>query len=554
MTRRFAIAAASAAVLLASAAVFLFRYPTAHDTLPTGTPRRQSIVIDFAKNSPQEYMEGIYAAGQEVVAPETARIRGVIVPHHLTATAAIASGIAMLAHQRFAKILLISPDHFRQCPTVLCTADTEFHTPLGDATADAMTLDTLRASPLVTDLPALFNHEHGISAVVPYLAQAFPGVPVTPVVMSQFEPWKNRGNDLVALVNSAATDDTIIVVSSDFSHYLPLADAEKKDELTAQAIFSADLDAIADLKNPSQSDCPNCLFVLASLAEHRGFYNPSVVRHTNSATLLGDLRAKETTSHFAMVWYANDPVGSDAPAFAGDVTLTRGFPPPLPKKAAAWWAGTGLRVVNLEGPLARHCPPQKHPYLFCNLIADWQNISTLATHWGTRNNHMFDRGAAGVSATEQAISDGKELPLTETTWSDGDVRIFAITSVLNPVPVPPGEVQKETAAVITALSETPEPKKLNVVFIHGGEEYHALTTTAHATFLRGFIEAGADAVIETHSHIPGDVELYRGKPIFRGLGNFLFDQTTKSTTATRKMVRLKKTGDTVLFSTFIGRE
>ena len=39
------------------------------------------------------------------------------------------------------------------------------------------------------------------------------------------------------------------------------------------------------------------------------------------------------------------------------------------------------------------------------------------------------------------------------------------------------------------------------------------------------IDAGADMVIGNHAHWAGAMEVYKGKPIWYALGNFVFDQT-----------------------------
>ena len=39
------------------------------------------------------------------------------------------------------------------------------------------------------------------------------------------------------------------------------------------------------------------------------------------------------------------------------------------------------------------------------------------------------------------------------------------------------------------------------------------------------IDAGADMVIGNHAHWAGAMEVYKGKPIWYALGNFIFDQT-----------------------------
>lgn len=502
--------------------------------------------------SPQQFMEGIYAADHAITAPQGYRISALIIPHHLTATASIASGLRMLQHQSFSKILLLSPDHFSQCPTLLCTGDNVYQTFFGDVRADTGTVMQLQSSPLVSLSPSLFIREHGIFAVVPYIAHYFPGVPVTPLVFSQRVPWKTEQQELLAAVGKAVDSGTLLIVSSDFSHYLTLPQAQKMDEATAEVLFSGDLDGIADLKNADQSDCPNCLLTLAALAKQRGFYNPSVVMHTNSAELLNDPSATDTTSHFSMVWYQNSDLTGNDPAVAGDVTLTRAAKPPVLSAAlAAFWKGFGVRLVNLEGPLAEKCTSDPNPYIFCNLFSLWSSAKDLATHWGVMNNHMLDQGTAGVTATKQLIASGGEIPVGDDLVTASGTDLIAMTALLNPV-----KDSLNLAAMnqkVLAALKNDTGKNLKIVLVHGGDEYHALFPESEKKFLERFIDAGADAVLVAHSHVTSDMEIYQGKPIFHGLGNFIFDQTASTVTQTAEIVRLRKNRGQIQFETLISK-
>ncbi len=261
-----------------------------------------STVYKNTYDSPQQFMEGIYAADHASIAKDHGRIRGVIVPHHLTANASIAAGIKSLEQQTFKKILLISPDHFHQCPTILCTTNAIYQTFFGDTHSSPEILSILRSSPLVTNDPKLFKTEHGVYAVVPFIVHDRPDVSVTPLVFSQDLPWNVNREQILDLIKRAVDDETIVVVSSDFSHYLPLATAQEMDTQTIKTLFDQDLDGLSKLKNPSQSDCPNCLWTLASLAKDRQFYNPQILHHTNSAELLNDLMVQSTTSHYSIIW------------------------------------------------------------------------------------------------------------------------------------------------------------------------------------------------------------------------------------------------------------
>lgn len=66
-----------------------------------------------------------------------------------------------------------------------------------------------------------------------------------------------------------------------------------------------------------------------------------------------------------------------------------------------------------------------------------------------------------------------------------------------------------------------------LVIVHGGHEHYQLPSIRMQETYRFFIDAGADCVINGHQHCYSGYELYKGKPIFYGLGNFCFDRPGK---------------------------
>lgn len=63
-----------------------------------------------------------------------------------------------------------------------------------------------------------------------------------------------------------------------------------------------------------------------------------------------------------------------------------------------------------------------------------------------------------------------------------------------------------------------------IVIVHGGVEGYQLPTPRMQEWYRYFIDCGADVVVNHHQHCYSGYEIYRGKPIFYGLGNFCFGQ------------------------------
>ena len=75
-----------------------------------------------------------------------------------------------------------------------------------------------------------------------------------------------------------------------------------------------------------------------------------------------------------------------------------------------------------------------------------------------------------------------------------------------------------------AIKEAKEKADYVAVIVHGGHEHWQLPSPRMVETYRFFIDAGADAVVNHHQHCYSGFEVYNGKPIFYGLGNFCFDR------------------------------
>ena len=74
------------------------------------------------------------------------------------------------------------------------------------------------------------------------------------------------------------------------------------------------------------------------------------------------------------------------------------------------------------------------------------------------------------------------------------------------------------------IQETKKQADYVLVIVHGGHEHFQLPSPRMQETYRFFIDAGADAVVNHHQHCYSGYEVYNGKPIFYGLGNFCFDE------------------------------
>jgi poly-gamma-glutamate capsule biosynthesis protein CapA/YwtB (metallophosphatase superfamily) len=85
-----------------------------------------------------------------------------------------------------------------------------------------------------------------------------------------------------------------------------------------------------------------------------------------------------------------------------------------------------------------------------------------------------------------------------------------------------------------------------VVLPHWGIEYMATPEPEQVDLAHAAIDAGADIFIGGHAHWVKGIEMYEGKPIYYGVGNFLLDQSWSEETSTAIFADVTLYGDDVI--------
>lgn len=105
-------------------------------------------------------------------------------------------------------------------------------------------------------------------------------------------------------------------------------------------------------------------------------------------------------------------------------------------------------------------------------------------------------------------------------------------------------------SILQAIKDVKKDVSFIVVYPHWGEEYKLGFTFAQQKLAREFIDAGADVVIGTHPHVIEPVEMYKNKPIFYSVGNFIFDQAANAPTGRGLAVKISLAQDSAMYDLF----
>ena len=486
--------------------------------------------------------------------------RMLLVPHHLVAARYIASLIA--ATPRPSVVYLISPDHYTGGKTTMTTTDASFSSVAGSVDGSSVAVERLlRAVPVMRQNDAAFPQEHGITGIVPFIAKAWPAVPVVPIMLRPDARQGDLGALSTQLAQELRDDPRALVISSiDFSHYLSAPVADFHDELAQDVIKSLSDEEASRVEDNSSST----LNVLLKTARLLGLGSVTMHAETNSARILQAPDFAQTTSHI-YASFAPGPIQAESSLtllFTGDMMFDRNVA--TRSKAAGslaypfdklhgdenrFFEGQDLVIPNLEGPVT---PTRRDPVKSIDFAFDPAIIPVLKKIGidavSQSNNHSLDQGRLGAQESRKYLEAGGIIPFGDETREDASSSVAVIerrgqkvvlvgfTSMESPL-------DKSLAAQTIAYAKTQAPHV--IVFMHWGQEYQAKPNAYQVELGHWFIDQGVETVIGSHPHWMESVERYHGHLIAYSLGNCIFDQDFSSETTFGLIVglTLAPTGD-----------
>jgi hypothetical protein len=144
----------------------------------------------------------------------------------------------------FERIVLAGPSHFVGFEGVSVVADGGFESPLGVAAIDAACArELMAASAVIREHPPAHAREHSLEMQLPFLQRLAPDVPIVPLVMGrQTAATATALGDALARVLRGTR--TLLVASTDLSHYHDAATAAALDRVVIDCIARFDADGL----------------------------------------------------------------------------------------------------------------------------------------------------------------------------------------------------------------------------------------------------------------------------------------------------------------------
>lgn len=182
-----------------------------------------------------EMVAGLLAAQAVPAGP---RPKALIAPHagYVYSGPIAASAFSTLSRsaETIRRIVLLGPSHYVAFHGLALPGHERLATPLGEVAIDPAGAALALRLPQVRVYPEAHAREHALEVELPFLQTVLPEEwSVVPLVVGE-APAEEVGEVIERLWDGA---ETVVVVSSDLSHYLDYAAAERADRATAEAIL-----------------------------------------------------------------------------------------------------------------------------------------------------------------------------------------------------------------------------------------------------------------------------------------------------------------------------
>lgn len=164
---------------------------------------------------------------------------GIIVPHAGHVYSGPVAGHAYARLRSTGRVVLAGPAHFVAVDGIVAPEADLWRTPLGDVEIDQGAVGDLGVPR--DDFP--HSPEHSLEVQLPFLQrQLEPGWRLVPLLVGRADPVSVAN----VLEGFLGDPDTVVVLSTDLSHYLPYTAAQARDEQTAARIVARDWEHIDD--------------------------------------------------------------------------------------------------------------------------------------------------------------------------------------------------------------------------------------------------------------------------------------------------------------------
>jgi AmmeMemoRadiSam system protein B len=190
---------------------------------PANADELQQMIDEYLQEARQN-LSGKESVPHAIIAPHAGYI-------YSGPVAASAYARIMPAHDKFKRVLLLGPSHRVAFYGLATSSASHFITPLGSIPLDRAAIEQLETLTQVKRLDQAHALEHSLEVHLPFLQTVLDSFTLVPLVVGDADP-----HAVDEVIEQLWDEQTLVVISSDLSHYHDYATAKQLDSATSKAI------------------------------------------------------------------------------------------------------------------------------------------------------------------------------------------------------------------------------------------------------------------------------------------------------------------------------
>ncbi|HBH13485.1 MAG TPA: AmmeMemoRadiSam system protein B [Clostridiales bacterium] len=228
-------------------------------------------------------------------------VKGIISTHHALASEMIHNLFRSIQVNDYDSVIIIGPDHNSREGLTIITSDAGWSTPFGTLELNKTYHQRLLQHPYMAVNNIVMKNEHSSGAIIPYIKYYFPDASINTVAIPATMNLNESEEFGVFLSEMIDVENTLLVASLDFSHYLPVPKAYAMDEITIKAIQEKNYREIMQFTNDNV-DSPQTLIAFLTYMNEIDYSKEILLDHKNSYDLV-PANYHFTTSYFSFIIY-----------------------------------------------------------------------------------------------------------------------------------------------------------------------------------------------------------------------------------------------------------
>jgi AmmeMemoRadiSam system protein B len=240
-----------------------------------------------------------FGPGRAPPSTDKRKIYGIVSPHagYVYSGAVAANGFYEVSSIDFQDVIMAGPNHYGIGSWVAAMKDGTWETPLGEVQVNSQLAEKIAGrSPALNFDDYAHSRDHCLEVQLPflqYIKQDFKIVPVV-LISQRSDIAFDLGNAISETIMEKDTlDSTMLLASSDFTHYEPNREAHRKDGELIKTILALDVNKFyAVLERLNVSACGyGAIATMMVAARNLGATRGELLKYATSGDVTGDISA-----------------------------------------------------------------------------------------------------------------------------------------------------------------------------------------------------------------------------------------------------------------------